>query len=471
MSQHTPLEHDVEQSGQTYFSSFHSSRPMPSLPTNSSWSWLRWTPLISVPTFGLIILSLILGSTQARNAIEQSFLPLHALNTVSYPSWNQRDMMEDIAYDDIQERMARFLIHNAEDLTTNEDNVVFSPLSAYTALAMVYEASDTLTRDELSRVIFDHEQLNVRQQMEHMFLDTYIQKMQGTQPVVQSRLTNGVFLQEGFPIEQAYLDVLSTHYFAEVFQTNFADDAKDAMARWINERTNNFLTLESDDLGATRDTVISLLNTLYVRANWLTPFEQHEHYETVFDSDIYGALPGVTMMQKTLNEPHFIQETSFSLLTDQAHGDLRLHYVLPSLNGNVASLFEETTFSSILTHVHDTSRSNSIQLHVPKFSITSTVNVKTMIEQEVPSLFDPNQADLSNAAQGLYVQTIEQFARFDVFEQGFEAAAVTEADIGVTSAPIRPTQAFVLDRSFLFLMTNTKGLIHFVGIVHQPTFA
>jgi serine protease inhibitor len=471
MSQHTRLEDHVKQSGQTYFSSFQSSRSMPTLTKKPSWSWVRWTPLLSVPTFGLIIVSLMLGTTQARSSIEQSFLPLHALNTVSYPSWNQRDIMDDLTYDDVQESMNRFLTNYVEDLGDYEDNVVFSPLSAFSALAMVYEASDTITRQELQNVLNEHDQHLFRQHMEHMFLDTYIQKMQGTQPRVQSRLTNGVFLQEGFPIAQAYLDVLSTHYFAEVFETNFDADAKDAMALWINERTNNFLGLEAEDLSATSDTVMSLLNTLYVRANWLTPFERNEHYETVFQSDLHGALTNVTMMQKTLNQTHLVEEDTYTILTDHAYGDLRVHYVLPSPNETVSSLLNQTTFSSILANLHPTSNARSVQFHVPKFSITSTIDVQMMIEDDVPSLFDVNLADLSNAAPGLYVQAIEQHARFDVFEQGFEAAAVTEADFGVTSTPMIPTQAFVLDRSFLFLMTNSKGLIHFIGIVHQPVFA
>ena len=471
MSHHTPLEEHVKQSGQTYFSSFQSSRPMPTLMKKPSWTWVRWTPLLSVPTFGLVIVSLMLGSTQARSSIEQSFLPLHALNTVSYPSWNQREIMDELAYDDVQESVAQFLTNYIEDIDAYDDNVVFSPLSAFSALAMVYEASDTITRQELHTVLNEPDQHLFRQHMEHMFLDTYIQKMQGSQPRVQSRLTNGVFLQEGFPIAQAYLDVLSTHYFAEVFETNFDADAKDAMALWINDRTNDFLNLEADDLSATRDTVMSLLNTLYVRANWLTPFERNDHYETVFQSDLHGGLPNVTMMQKTLNQSHMVEEDTYALITDHAYGDLRVHYVLPSPSENVSSLLNASTFSSILANLEPTLNGPSIQLHVPKFSITSTIDVQTMIEDDVPSLFDANLADLSNASPGLYVQAIEQHARFDVFEQGFEAAAVTEADMGVTSAPMMPTQAFVLDRSFLFLMTNANGLIHFVGIVHQPSFA
>ena len=158
MSHHTSLEEHVKQSGQTYFSSFQSSRPMPTLMKKPSWTWVRWTPLLSVPTFGLVIVSLMLGGTQARSSIEQSFLPLHALNTVSYPSWNQRDIMDELAYDDVQESVAQFLTNYTEDIDAYDDNVVFSPLSAFSALAMVYEASDTITRQELHTVLNEPDQ-------------------------------------------------------------------------------------------------------------------------------------------------------------------------------------------------------------------------------------------------------------------------------------------------------------------------
>jgi serine protease inhibitor len=98
----------------------------------------------------------------------------------------------------------------------------------------------------------------------------------------------------------------------------------------------------------------------------------------------------------------------------------------------------------------------------------NTVDLKPWIQEATPSLFDPLLANLSNAGEGLFVQSLTQDARVDVFEQGFEAAAVTEADVGTTSFPSVPTVEIRLDRSFIFLITNQEGLLHFIGIVHQP---
>jgi serine protease inhibitor len=84
-------------------------------------------------------------------------------------------------------------------------------------------------------------------------------------------------------------------------------------------------------------------------------------------------------------------------------------------------------------------------------------------------LFDPQQADLSNALPGGYVQSLVQHLRVDLLKDGMEAAAITEANVGVTSMPTPPRVSLNLNRSFLYFVVNQQGLMLFSGVVHQPT--
>jgi hypothetical protein len=52
---------------------------------------------------------------------------------------------------------------------------------------------------------------------------------------------------------------------------------------------------------------------------------------------------------------------------------------------------------------------------------------------------------------------------------GVEAAAITEANVGVTSAPTPPRVTMTLDRSYLYFLVNADGLLMFAGLVNQPT--
>jgi hypothetical protein len=89
--------------------------------------------------------------------------------------------------------------------------------------------------------------------------------------------------------------------------------------------------------------------------------------------------------------------------------------------------------------------------------------------REIASLFDPQQADLSKALPGGFVQNLSQHLRVDLLKDGLEAAAITEANVGVTSNPLPPRVSLTLDRSFLYFVINAQGLMLFSGVVHQPT--
>jgi serine protease inhibitor len=79
-------------------------------------------------------------------------------------------------------------------------------------------------------------------------------------------------------------------------------------------------------------------------------------------------------------------------------------------------------------------------------------------------------ADLSEALPNAYVQSLLQHTRIDFLEAGFEAAAITEANVGVNSGPTLPTQQLILNESYLYLIVNGQGLILFAGVVNQPSF-
>jgi len=113
-----------------------------------------------------------------------------------------------------------------------------------------------------------------------------------------------------------------------------------------------------------------------------------------------------------------------------------------------------------------------ILLTVPASSTQGKLDLKAnllSVYPEIASLFDPQQADLSKALPGGYVQSLIQHLRVDLLKDGLEAAAITEANVGVTSIPLPPRVSLTLDRSFLYFVINAQGLMLFSGVVHQPT--
>lgn len=460
-----PLEKKIRASGEQYFSSFHRPRTLsfskPIAPRQSTWI----VPSFLSTSFGVLLVALTLQATQARGAFEDA-IGLTRLNHVMYPNWNASPV-ENGSGSFLQQAITSFTSAQLQNFASTQENKVYSPLSSYVTLAMLYEASEDITQEELSALLHIEDVSVLQADVTSVFHSTFQQRYQGTTPVVQSRLAHAMFVKDTYPIAPAYAQKLATSYFAEVFHTSFDESAKQSIANWINQKTNNFLAVEPNELSIQNSTQWLLYNTLYMRSNWVTPFEENLTKEATFTPDEGDAF-SVNMMKKTLVEASVFEHDAYTIVDDEAFGGYKFQYILPSLNHTVASLLTQEGFLTELETHQEHKTTQDIVLSVPQFSLMNTVDLKPWIQEATPSLFDPLLANLSNAGEGLFVQSLTQDARVDVFEQGFEAAAVTEADVGTTSLPSVPTVEIRLDRSFIFLITNQEGLLHFIGIVHQP---
>lgn len=460
------LEKKIKQSGTSYFASFERPHVL-NLPHKVSFWKRTWTlPSLLSTSFGVLLVALTLQATQAQGAFE-SGLGLTPLNTVVYPRWNETLSSENETVSTLPTMMRPFIQSSLAPLASRNENIVYSPLSSYMTLAMLYEASEGSTQDELMTYLNIEEEGQWREALSNVFQSTYQQRYQGSQPLVQSRLANAMFIRDTYPIASSYTQQLADTYFAEVFHTNFDATSRQSIADWINQKTNDFLSVQPEELSIQDSTQWLLYNTLYMRSNWLTPFEESLTHVASFTPEGQTSVD-VNMMKKTLGSAPVFQGEDFTMIEDQAYGKYQFHYLLPNLDTTLTSLLERESFLEDVETAMDQTTLQEVALLVPQFSIDKTLDLKPWMMNHIPSLFDPSYANLSKAGEGLFVQSLRQDVRLDVFEQGFEAAAVTEADVGTTSAPIPPSLEIRMDRSFLVLVTHASGLIHFISIVHSP---
>jgi serine protease inhibitor len=148
-------------------------------------------------------------------------------------------------------------------------------------------------------------------------------------------------------------------------------------------------------------------------------------------------------------------------------------YALPKGNLSPIALLDSPYFPIIESSFQQSDTNERIQLTIPKMSSKGKLDLKENLLTVAPAienLFDPLQADLSKALDGGFLQSFQQHIRVDFLEEGMEAAAITEANVGVTSTPILPRVQLNLNRSFLYFVVNRQGLLLFSGVVNQPSF-
>lgn len=484
----TSLESKIKQSGQAYFDkkTAHLSfqlplnKPRPLL----SRLFLVGTPVMALSMTIFVLVSILIGATQPNTSFHQTFTGIHALNQVSYPPFSQRKEAADFldgkpSYDALIQQVNSLFRQTGSVLMAGEDNVVYSPLSAYASLALLLEAAHGDSETALVNFMQATDRSMLRQHYEHSFIDTYLEEtipVNGQSTLVaKSQQANGLFIRNDVTVDPAYLNLVSNAYFTEVFHTAFDAQGKQDIATWLNQKTLDVLDMTPEALSLNQETVMSLFNTLYLRANWKIAFDRSQHtLGTFYHTGNQSTIANVTYMHKLTPPTLYLDQPSFTLGIDHAYGDHRVVYVLPKGQLTPVDLLSPTYFPYILGAMQSQHQQETIALTIPKTITQNRLDLKTAFQSVAPAMatiFDPQTADFSRALPNAYVQTLMQHTRIDFLESGFEAAAITEANVGVTSAPQLPTRTLVLNQSFLYLIVNGQGLIMFAGVVHQPTLS
>ena len=338
----TKLEKKIKQSGQAYFDkrtahlNFQRElhKPKPWWMTLAMWG----TPAAAVATTVTVLVAVLIGSIDPNGSVPQTFRSLHALNSVSFPSFQQRNQAEDFLegqprYDTYRSQVNEFFALTAPDLFSTGNNLAYSPLSAFMALTLLLEAADGQTHEALASILAVEDMNLLREETSHVFIDTYLEdKLTIHQDEIiraRSLLGNGVFVREDIDVNPVYLNRLATDYFTEVFHTDFQPDGLADMANWLNQKTFNFLDMKPSDLGLNQDTAMALFNTFYLKANWLEAFDILTTQGTFTNSSNQSNVRGVTYMQKETSSTLYLDQPGFTLGVDHAYGDHRIVYVLP----------------------------------------------------------------------------------------------------------------------------------------------
>ena len=113
-----------------------------------------------------------------------------------------------------------------------------------------------------------------------------------------------------------------------------------------------------------------------------------------------------------------------------------------------------------------------VSLTLPKFSAETRVDLaQTLAAMGMPTVFDPDKADLSGITQDerLCVTHVIHQANIDVYESGTTAAAVTITTGGATMGGEPPID-FKVNRPFLyFIRDTTSGAVLFMGRIDDPS--
>ncbi|MGA3013145.1 MAG: serpin family protein [Bacteroidales bacterium] len=354
----------------------------------------------------------------------------------------------------------------------SDKNIIYSPFSISTALAMVYAGARNETADQIRQVMNFQpgEQFNLEYKN---FLKTLSDSSQNH---IKLNIANGLWVQENFNFYDSYLGLVTTNYDSELKRVDFIN--KDARERatvdintWIEHKTNGKIRDILDRNSLDSFTRMVLVNAIYFYGDWAQPFQQEfTHPQDFFLSE-----------QSHVNVPFVNRIARYNYYEDSTIKAIEIPYkdnkasmliFLPNDRNGIAGfdmLFDYKYYVKVI----DNLQSNEVSLAFPKFTTTYHKELEDILpNMGMPLAFSPLNADFSGMCdirEHLYIKKVIHQAFIKVTEEGTEAAAATVVIMKAGSARIINIKHFIADHPFIFLIKdNTTGSILFFGKLMNP---
>lgn len=351
--------------------------------------------------------------------------------------------------------------------TSEEENTVISPLSAYLLLCLAANGADGDTLAELETALgASAKQLN-----------TLCSELVATLTEPAGRTTleiaNSVWTDETLALSEEFSTYAKEHFNADIFSVDMdVDSTRKSVNEWVNEKTHGLIqSLRSENYDS--DTLMSLINAVYFNAKWQNPFSKDATSQKLFTCS-NGVAVGADFMGSYMKQRSYVKSDKVEgILLPYDDGRTALLAIRPTDGSSAAELAKSLTEDSLKEYINS-AKGTLMNFSMPVFSAESRIDLNSSLSaMGITKIFDPDNADFTRLGdigdQSVFISSLLQKAKIIVDEEGTEAAAVTEATFGTTSMPTTDPVELHLDSPFVYAIVQLDtGLPIFLGVLNNP---
>lgn len=356
-------------------------------------------------------------------------------------------------------------------------NLVYSPYSIILTLAMARQGANGTTATEMDRVLHAPQPAPLTLDAGFAALNSALSanylttpSSDAKQPVL--RIADSLWAQKDLVLRSSFTDALSTYFGAEPHLVDFrgaTEAARVEINKWISDRTN--AKIPQLLAQGTLDTLTRLVlaNAIYLKANWLTPFDPRNTSQSAFTrSD--GKVLTVPMMSARGWLGYVDNLDSVAVRLPYVGNRLAMTVILPT-SGDLAG-YEATLDGTKLAGILTANKGATVQLSMPRWTFRVPSDLGAVLAKLGMGTAFTRNADFSGIAvtkETLAISKVIHEAFIAVDEYGTEAAAATAIAIGTTAVPSDPKKV-VLNRPFLFVIHDVATAAPlFIGRVADPS--
>lgn len=286
-------------------------------------------------------------------------------------------------------------------------------------------------------------------------------------------LANSLWLENGLDYNQDTMNNLAYHYYASVYQTDLgSDSANKSIGNWLNKNTGGMLKDRTDKIDLSPETILALYSTLFFQAKWGDEFNSKNNTDAIFHG--LNGDTNVTYMNKKLCQMNYYWHDDYSAVALRLKNGSTMWFILPDEEKTTADVLNNSSYGEMISSGDgdegwQNKKYMKVNLSVPKFDVSSTVNLKDGLgRMGVTKVFDMESSDFTAITSDLpvYVTAVNQSARVEIDEKGVKAATYIEIQGAGSAMPPEEIIDFVLDRPFVFVISK-GNLPLFTGVVNN----
>ena len=358
-----------------------------------------------------------------------------------------------------------------------EGNVVISPYSISSVLAMLNDGADGNTKNEIEKVLGIKDYDAWQREFSTFYKNNGNQETEELKfHADNSYWINDTTFSFDSQAQNNYKEKVKNSYNAETISMDFANtNPQDQINDWVDQKTNGVIKQIIPEKVDKNKIAAILLNTIHFDGQWETKFCEG------WEMDFHGT-DGNTKVQNMFQERKdykYVKENGLEMLelpfrdTDIAM-DIVISEDLEKSSTEIFSKLSEKEKEALFQKL---GKQEKVLMNVtlPKFKLEYGIkDVSDQLENMgIQDAFDMGKAKFpgiqGDNVEPFFVSSVFHKAVVDVKENGVTAAAATAAMIEAGCAPGQKQPiSFNVNRPFVFVLRDSNtGMIYFIGQVEN----
>lgn len=354
-----------------------------------------------------------------------------------------------------------------------QNDILISPFSLSVDMAMLLDATDGNTHDELVKGLgfegYKAEDIS-------SYYSTTLKSFNES----ALSIANALWYDSSVRVKEDYISAVRNSFDASVTGLNFAEAPASSLAKEINDwasqntrgKIKNFVTRLPGNTAAI------LTNALYFQSSWSASFNKEKKQFTNLSGKSANRdfFTGGKKLEFKEYNTWKSDDTKPSMLWVPYKDGFRMLIILPPACQSFKDFIDTFTYDKYRSWIAsgDVTTRDGITIHIPlfknKFEMDGDMCKNALATKGINLLFDETRADLSkmSSEKQLFVNKILQKTTIDVNESGTTASAATSIFAGYETATLVPGPKeydFVVDRPFVYAILDYHDTFLFMGTV------